>query len=182
MKLTKKKIKEILKFGESLVGTKRNESHKNYKVGQNKGPWWASDSKMPTKKEIKEGGTDCCGLMFLLRRYAGLPVEEIAKVGWFSYLKKNKKLQKFDYKKSYPAGTMLLREYNNIDFGHVGVIFKENKKGVLFSSLLHSVGWNDGCGKGVKIDVYVGKSYFYQCDGKFNKGHYTHVCLPDDWL
>ena len=103
--------------------------------------------------------------------------------GWFEYLKKNKRLEKFNYKKSYPAGTLLLRDYNTKDYGHVAIIFEENKKGVLFSSLIHSVGWNDGSNiKGVKIDASVGKSHFFQYNGTSNTGHYTHICLPENWL
>ena len=98
-------------------------------------------------------------------------------------MKKKKRLKKFDYKKSYPTGTLLLRDYNPIDSGHVAIIYEENKQGVLFSKLLHSVGWLDGTNKrGVKIDESVGKSHFYQYNGSTNTGHYTHVCLPQNWL
>jgi hypothetical protein len=178
------KIKKILKFGKSLVGTKRNESWKTYKIGTNKGPWWISDDKLPSKKEIKQSGTDCGGLANLMRRFSGLSVTETDGTGgWFDYLKKKKRLKKFDYKKSYPIGTLLLRDYNKIDSGHVAIIYEENKKGVLFSKLLHSVGWNDGTGKkGVKIDASVGQSYFFQYNGTTNTGHYTHICLPKNWL
>ena len=183
-KSDKEKINKILKFGKSLVGTKRNESWKTYKVGTNKGPWWISDEKLPSKAEIKKSGTDCGGLANLLRRYAGLSVNQLDGTGgYFDYLKKKKRLKKFDYKKSYPAGTLLLRDYNTIDSGHVAIIYEENKQGVLFSKLLHSVGWADGINKrGVRIDESVGKSHFYQYNGSTNTGHYTHVCLPQNWL
>ena len=76
-----------------------------------------------------------------------------------------------------------MRDYNTKDNGHVAIIYEENKKGVLFSSLIHSVGWKDGTGiRGVKIDASVGKSHFFQYNGTTNTGHYTHICLPEDWL
>ena len=40
---------------------------------------------------------------------------------------------------------MLLRDFNEIDFGHVGVILKKIKK--VYSQVYYSVGWNDGCSK-----------------------------------
>ena len=146
----------------------------------------------------------CTGLIHLMRRKSGLPYllvknnklylneasatknsDIFAGVGdWFSYLKKNKRLQKFDMNKSYPKGTLLLRNYNKIDKGHLAVIYKENKKGVLFSSLVHSVGWvnNDSGQKVNVIDACVGKNYFAQYNGTTNTGHYTHICLPENWL
>ena len=36
--------------------------------------------------------------------------------------------------------------------------------------------------KTYKIDESVGKSHFYQYNGSTNTGHYTHVCLPQNWL
>ncbi len=77
----------------------------------------------------------------------------------------------------------MLRDYNPIDSDHVAIIYQENKKGVSFSKLLHSVGWvvvNES--RGVKIDESVGKSHFYQYNGDTNTGFYTHVCLPQNWL
>lgn len=183
--MSKKKIKDILKYAKSLVGLKRCDSWRTYKIGTNKAPWWTSNEKLLSISDIKKQGSDCGGFATLLRRYAGLPVDKLGGTGdWFDYLKKNKRLKKFNFKKSYPAGTLLLRDYNKKDGGHVGIIYEENKKGVLYSSLIHSVGWNDGTktSRGVKIDKSVGQSHFFQYNGTTNTGHYTHICLPEDWL
>ena len=183
--MSKEKIKKILKFAKSLVGAKRCDRWRTYKIGTNKAPWWISNDKLPSVKEIKKQGVDCGGLANLMRRYAGLSVDKLDGTGgWFDYLKKKKRLKKFNFKKSYPSGTLLLRDYNPKDQGHIAIIYKENKeKGVLFSSLIHSNGYNDGSGnRRVKIDESVGKSHFAQYNGKSNTGHYTHICLPEDWL
>lgn len=185
-------IDNALKFGKSLIGAPRGVSWQSYKCGTDKNPFWTSNEPLPPISKLKKEGMVCAGLINLMRRYSGLSVLILKKnkknvLGgtgeWFSYLKRNKRLQVFNINKSYPRGTMLLRDYNPIDAGHLAVIYKENKKGVLFSSLIHSVGWNDGSGrKVVKIDDSVGKSYFAQYNGTTNKGLYTHICLPEDWL
>ena len=185
-------IDDVLKFAKKLIGTPRGKSWKSYKLSSNTSPMWASDDPLPSISILKKEGMNCAGLTNLMRRKAGLSVLVLEKdpkkvLGgtktWFSYLKKKKRLQKFDINKSYPKGTLLLRNYNPIDQGHLAIIYKENKKGVLFSSLIHSVGWNDGTNQQiVKIDDSVGKSYFAQYNGTTNTGHYTHICLPEDWL
>jgi hypothetical protein len=185
-------IKDILKYGKGLVGISRGSCENKFKpFSIDKAPFWLGDENPPPNKLIKRYGINCSGLINLLRRYAGLPVSVILnkKIGlggtgeWFSYLKSKKRLKPFDICKSYPAGTMLLRNYNPIDSGHCAVIYKENKRGVLYSSLLHSVGWFDKSKKKiVKIDNIVADSHFYQYNGTTNIGHYTHICLPSDWL
>lgn len=189
-----KNIKKALKFGKSLVGTPRGRCWKSYKPNANTDPLWHSDKKIPSINVIKKKGCNCVGLANLIRNHLGLPKikykdskHKFPEIGgtyeWFHYFKKIKKLKKINLNKSYPAGTLLLRDFNLIDAGHVAVIYKENKKGVLFSSLLHSVGWRDGSGiKGVKIDASVGTSHFALYNGTTNKGHYTHIVMPKDWL
>jgi hypothetical protein len=111
----------------------------------------------------------------------GLKVSNIG--DWFSYLSQKNKLHPLSLHKSYPAGTLLFINYNTKDEGHIAIIYENNPKGVLFSPLLHSVGWNDGSGlTGVKLDKCTGKSYFTQYNGTSNIGHYTHVCFPKDWI
>lgn len=185
-------INDALKFAVKLLKAPRGKNWKLYKCSTNTNPFWASDDPLPSISVLKKEGLVCAGLINLMRRKAGLSVLILGKdqkkvLGgtgeWFDYLKKLKRLEIFDINKSYPAGTMLIRNYNTIDSGHLAVIYKENKKGVLFSSLLHSVGWNDGSNNlFVKIDDSVGKSYFAQYNGTTNTGHYTHICLPENWL
>ena len=141
----KKNINKALKFGKSLVGAPRGCNWKKFKPGKCMPPLWHTDDKLPKKCVIKKKGTNCVGLANLIRNHLGLPRiilheknSKYTEIGltyhWFHYYKKIKKLKKIDLNKSYPAGTLLLRDYNENDGGHVGIIFKENKKGVLFTS------------------------------------------------
>lgn len=93
-------------------------------------------------------------------------------------------LEIFDVNKKYPPGTLLLRNYKNVDEqGHLAVIVDANKKGVLFSKLLHcyfNVFVPEKDGKrvpGVVLDGAVGQSHFWRPEGL-----YTHACLPKNWL
>ncbi len=183
------KINNVIKYGESLIGIKYTGKNGGY----NKGSFWVSDEKVPTNKIIKEQGCNCIGFIHLLRRKAGLPISVISKksvIGtddWIKYLKKNKRLKKFDYKKSYPKGTLLLRNYNPIDYGHAAVIYKEDKRGVLFSSIIHCTGIcikinGKNYFRGIKIDETVGFGYFIQYNSKNKQGKYEYICMPNDWL
>lgn len=151
---------------------------------------------LPSIDEIKEKGTNCAGLTNLIRRHLGLSIPGINKLdeykypggtyAWFNYLERKGRLEKFDYTKSYPSGTLLLRNYKDInDQGHVAIIYAQHKDSVLFSKVIHSYPkeWNLELGKttpGVTIDATVGQSHFgwfpEQC------GFYTHVCYPKNWL
>jgi len=185
-------IYDVLKFAKKLIGAPRGNDWKTYKLSSNTCPMWACDEPLPKISVLKKDGMVCTGLINLMRRKAGLSVLILNKdptqvlggtLEWFEYLKNKNRLQVFDINNMYPMGTMLLRNFNQIDHGHLAVIYKENKKGVLFSSLIHSVGWNDGSGKQiVKIDASVHKSHFAQYNGTTNTGHYTHICLPENWL
>ena len=186
-------IDRSLDYAKSLVGVGRgNTLDHEYLCGSDTGPYWAADGPVKPYETIKQGGINCTGLINLIRRYLGLSVtvvnpNDLTRLGdtdeWFTYLNHTYRLKPFEIDKSYPKGTLLLRNYNEIDQGHLAVIYQENKEGVLFSKLIHSVGWSDGSNlKCIKIDECVGKSYFCQYNGTTNTGHYTHICLPEDWL
>ena len=187
-------IDDVLKFAKKLIGAPRGKSWKTYKLSSNTSPMWASNDSLPSISFLKKEGMNCAGLTNLMRRKAGLSVLVLEKDpkkvlggtgAWFSYLKKKKRLQKFDINKSYPKGTLLLRNYykkpnvNYIDEGHLAVIYEEYKKGVLFSSLIHSIGIFE---TQVVLDPTVGKHYFAKYNKKTGIGPFTHICLPEDWL
>jgi hypothetical protein len=187
-------IQQVIDYGRSLKGVKRWKGNFNkYIPESDTAPMYVvlkdnRTKQLPTKAEIKKKGLICCGLINLMRRKAGfgIPYYPLDKKtyeqtgdtgGWFYALSSLKRLESFDFRKSYPIGTLLLRKYNPEDEGHMAVITSENEKGVLFSSLLHSH-WV----KGVVEDAATGTSYFSQYNGKSNVGHYTHVCYPENWL
>ena len=155
---------------------------------------YADDTKLLDFEKINKIGMNCSGLINIIRKSVGLEVpgvkEKTPYAGgsyfWFEYLKKNKKLKKFNVRKVYPEGTLLLRQYKDgMDQGHMAVIYESNHKGVLFSKLAHAYSYTpfnplqetQKHFPGLKIDNSVGESHFWYEDGL-----YTHVCMPKDWL
>lgn len=168
--------------------------------------WWNSDMKDcgpqaysesnedVNFENIKKKGINCVGLINIIRRSLDL---EIAGFGisnyaggtyeWYKYLKKNKKLEKINFKKSYPYGTLLIRKYKNeYDQGHLGIVQECNhNETILDQKLLHAYALenfdennpNKHIKPGLTIDNKVKISHNW-----FDKGTYTHICLPENWL
>ena len=80
-------------------------------------PFWKVNEKVPKLNEIKKYGLCCTGLANLVRRYLNLQVPGNVTLNkqkksiytgttsaWFSYLKKNKRLEKIDFIKNYGIG------------------------------------------------------------------------------
>lgn len=186
-------INKALKYAKSLVGIKYKYWDPSMKDLEDE-PMFASNDKVPVLKDLKKKSINCSGLINLMRRKVGLQIAGLIEgtteysvpggtFAWFDYLQKEKRLKEFDYKKDYPAGTMLLRKYYSPkDQGHLAIIFNSHKKGTMYANLLHS--WslegyvkNKITSPGVDIELTVAQSHFH-----FDKGYYTHVCLPKDWL
>tara|TARA_B100001094_G_C18184610_1_gene802972 strand:+ start:2904 stop:3476 length:573 start_codon:yes stop_codon:yes gene_type:complete len=160
---------------------------------ENCGPQSYSDSNDIVDFDIiKENGINCVGLINIIRRCLNLEIPGLNESNyaggtyeWFKYLKKNKKLKKFNINKIYPNGTLLLRDYKNeFDQGHVAIIYESNKENILESKLLHAyanTGFNKFNNKhvepGLTIDSELQISHNW-----FENGTYTHICLPENWL
>lgn len=94
---------------------------------------------------------------------------------WFSYLKKEKRLEKIDFEKQYPKGTLLLQNYNPKEQGHVAITINSSKKGLLHSKIIHAI---NGTWDGKKYNsTVIEKLMDYP-----NYKRHTHVCLPQNWL
>lgn len=170
-------INKALRYAKKLVGVK-------YKVSKDppskdSGPFWNRDGPSPSIEDIKKDGLACVGVTNLIRRHLGLKIptesgkwKDVFPGGsgaWFHYLKDKKRLQKINYSKTYPKGTLLLQDYNPKDMGHVAIVWTENKKGLSHSKILHST----HISKAVVIEKLD--------DYKMNK-RFTHICLPEKWL
>lgn len=155
---------------------------------------YANNKELLDFEKINQIGMNCVGLINIIRKSLGLDIpgvkEGTAYAGgtyvWFKHLKKYKKLKKFNIRKVYPEGTLLIRNYKNeTDQGHMAVIYESSNKGVLFSKLAHVYSYTPFNPEnetvkhfpGLKIDDSVGESHFW-----YEKGFYTHVCMPEDWL
>jgi hypothetical protein len=171
-------IDKGLQYAEKLVGIKYQVSSKA--PTKDSCPFWNRDGPAPHLEDVKKGGLACVGVTNLIRRHLGLtiPVEsgkwkDIFPGGsgaWFHYFEEKKMLQKIDYSKTYPKGTLLLQDWNPKDMGHVAIVWTADKKGLSHSKILH--GRHDGP-KSVVIE---------QLDDYTMKRRFTHICLPEDWL
>jgi hypothetical protein len=138
-----------------------------------------------------QGSINCVGVINVMRRRLGLTIpttgdpDFIYQGGtwiWFKTLKEKGLLQKFDLSKTYPKGSLLIRNYKNvIDQGHVAVVYRRNLKNVLKSKIMHSYPENatltDKLVPAGLVIEDLEKSYYW-----LRSGFYTHVCLPEHWL
>ena len=185
-------VDEVISFSRSLVGT----PYQWWAGGDLRGdhaPYWAFNGKVPDRLTIKSQGCACAGLVNLIRRRIGLPIFGLERprymyaggtACWFRSLKSAGALQRFDPTVCYPKGTLLLRPYKNeLDQGHVAVVYSDNSAGILYAKLIHAYPLNriPKPGKrvegGIRIDPAVGSSHFWH-----PRGYYSHVCLPKNWL
>lgn len=186
-------IDMILDYGKKLIGTPYIYfTHSTLEIED---IMYITDKYDHTNiNSIKTIGTNCAGLVNIFRKYLNLSVPGINEpekykfpggtYAWYNYLRERKRLQPFNYKQSYPKGTLLLRNYSHINSqGHLAIIYEENNIGVLFSKLLHSYPehWDiedEKTGPGIIIENNVWRSHF----SWEQNGFYTHICLPEDWL
>jgi hypothetical protein len=125
---------------------------------------------LPSPAEVFSGGTNCAGLMNIVRLahcltpLGGTPGWEKALAGAW---------QPFDRSASYPAYTLLLRKYRTDyeDEGHLAMLWTGGGP-ALEQKLYHS--WRGG---GVTLDASVASS-----DAWEPEGYYELACLPEDWL
>ena len=184
IKNKKSNIKKALKYAKKFDGMKYSVTETP--PTRDGPPFWISNSPPPPIDYIKKYGSCCAGLINLMRRYVGLEVPGhvtgqkkhifIGGTGaWFSYLNSKKRLHKIDFSKTYPDGTLLLQDYNPVDMGHVAVVLKLSKKGVLHSKIIHNVRGSFKKKKYREVVIEILEDY---PDNK----RFTHICLPKDWL
>ena len=155
---------------------------------------YAEDNTIVDFDTIKQKGINCVGLINIIRRCLALKIPGLKKSNyaggtyeWYKYLKKHKKLHKFNINKSYPSGTILIRKYKSeTDQGHVAIIKNNNDETVLEQKLIHAYSntilsheYNTQkyFEPGLTIDDSVSQSHSWYLEGT-----YTHVCLPENWL
>lgn len=181
-----KVISKVIRYIKKFEGTpyKRYTSPKG--PTKDCSPFWIENKPPPKCECIYKSGLVCVGLANLARRHVGLEVPgNISKMkkhsfiggtgAWFSYLKKTKRLEKIDFEKQYPKGTLLLHDYNPKDQGHVAITINSSKKGLLHSKIIHTV-----------YGTWDGKKYNSTVIEKLidypNYKRHTHICLPQNWL
>ena len=144
--------------------------------------FYASNNPAPDPAKLHEEKKCivCTGVINLMRRCLNLHVPPPGTTDvWFAYLQQNDWLEPFDIHTSYPVGTLLLRDFGDMqtDQGHVAVLLENNK-------ILHAYAEKDYDES--RPDEIVGvcgisdldySHYFYG-----DEGYYTHICRPVHWL
>lgn len=137
-------------------------------------PFYAENKKVVPSEIVKQEGCNCAGFVNLICRFLNLKIpgiqENIPMAGgtyvWFSYLAEHNLLESFDPTKTYPFGTIVLRNYQNPeDQGHITLIISNGQ-------LAHSDSEN-----GIHVDESVLISHNW-----IPEGYYTHVCLPSAFI
>lgn len=176
-----RKIKKVLKYATSFKKVPYKQVGKNLPIGD-KPPFWNTNGDVPKKKDVTS--LVCVGLTNLMRRYMGLKIPGL--IGkpskfpggtgeYWNHFKKKKVLELLDINKVYPEGTLLLRNYNPKDQGHVAVILNSHKNGFLYSEIIHATGYDKP--KMVRVES-AGREQFR----KAGEPTFTHVVLPQNWL
>ena len=181
-----KYAKQFENFPYKLCGNQPPNPNRDYE------PFWFQNDKPPELNVIKKKGLNCVGFVNLVRRYMGLQVpgkvtgQKLSTLtkkwpgstsAWFQYLKNKKRLEKIDFNKVYPKGTLLLQNYNIKDKGHVAFTINSSKNGLLDTKIIHGINDKDkGTGKIYKT-VTIEKVNDY-----YNYKRHTHICLPQNWL
>jgi hypothetical protein len=147
--------------------------------------FWAQNGPPITRQDIdaKDRSIVCTGLINLMRRYQGLSIPgldgSLNDIGgdrfpgttsiWFAYLDRAKKLAPINAAKQYPVGTLLLRDFHDMetDQGHVAVVLEEG--------LLHAFPTISYKEAGDEIVGCVGIT-------PLTLDAFTHSCLPEHWL
>jgi hypothetical protein len=210
--LDKSVIKDVMKFAKNLIGAPYIWYTGGPLLPNNQ--FWSSNEKCPSIEEIRCEGKSivCTGLINLMRRYLGLGIPGLTHSKsaslrkfyeehqffrefpggtgtWWNYLEVNKRLEDIDLTKKYPIGTLLLSEWvdNNLDQGHVGVIYDSEGNTIKDQNFIHSV--PDILIKDSTLGQIVGDTRIENF-GEFNKiivgekkdGYWQKVCLPENWL
>ena len=151
-------------------------------------PFWKVNSHPPPIQIIRKGGLCCTGLPNLVRRNLGLEVpgnvtgQRKSKYtgttgAWFHYLNSSNRLQRIDFSKCYPKGTLLLQDYNSLDQGHVAVLTGANKtRPKNTDTLLNNIQIHASSCENSNCVVLEPLADYHL------RGRYTHVCLPQNWL
>ncbi len=171
-------MEAALNFGKSLV-----DKNIPYTKWDGEFPCSFYVDGVPSIKVLQEQGVNCAGLVNILIQYSGKSIPKEVCINnipidprggtkfWFQYFKNMGYLEEFDYAKQYPLGTLLLRDYRDIeDQGHCAILIEHYKdpSKTLYGKILHSY-------MPSKVGITsCGSSHFYQ--------EYSHIVLPQNWL
>lgn len=176
-----KTIMDAIQFLLSLINVPRTSYSHDIPPTTDNAPFWIANAPPPSIDILEKNGTVCVGLGNLVRRYMGLEVpgngEKSKKYwpggteSWFEYLNENNRLSVINFDKSYPVGTLLIQNFNDIDQGHIAIVIESTDKSLENTRILHNIDDRELFG------TYVHRLCEYP-----NYKRHTHICMPEDWL
>jgi len=189
------KIDEAMIYTKSLIGIPYRWHRTGDKIkGDDK--FWSENGCTVTYEKIKKDDKCivCTGLANLVRRKLGLSIPglagELGKVGlefpgttgvWFWVFKNKERLEKVNFTKKYPIGTLLLADYvSDESQGHVAIIVSDNGKNLKEQEIIHATSdFSYGESEHMKN---VGDIRIEPLSNTTEWFKLTHVCLPENWL
>ena len=175
---------KALEFGIKLIGT----PYDYWRGGENQkdAPMFAQDGEVPHQLDITS--VNCAGLCNLMLRSIGkeLPYSnETQTIGgteaYFEYYKD--KSYEFSIDNNYPMGTLLMRNYRDInDQGHVAVIIENKGKDSLVLQSHVEGEYLRSTSPGVNAMYSLEESHKSFKDENGKGCYYERVVLPEDWL
>lgn len=180
------KISKVIEYIKKFEGAPYKLYTLPYGPTKDCSPFWIENKKPPNFEYVYEKGLVCTGLVNLARRYVELDVpghisnkKTDSFIGgtssWFSYLTQLNRLEKINFYKSYPKGTILLQDYNDKDQGHVSVTINSETKGLLHSKIIHAIG-------GSYNEKYYNSTVIEILNEFPDYKRFTHICRPQYWL
>ena len=173
---------KALEYGIKLIGTPYD--YWNGGEIQKDAPMFAQNGEVPPQLDIVS--LNCAGLCNLMLRSVGkeLPYSTFTMGGTFAYLKYyREKAYKFNINNVYPMGTLLIRDYRDInDQGHLAVVLEEKGKDSLVLQSHVEGEFLKSTQPGVNAMQTLEESNLTFTDEDNNGCYYEFVVLPEDWL
>ena len=216
------KINDVLAYAYTLVGIPYRWHRTGDKISGVDKFFASNDGIVYSREDIIGDGEEnigkcivCTGLINLMRKYAGLTIPgldgSLGEVGvdfpgttgiWFMHLERKGVIHPLDINKTYPPGTLLLRDFHDVvyDQGHVAVIVDDavagnikdencrnvkNTPSVLNQYIIHSYSQISYVESKIRNITDVGKvsiEIMHLSHSWEKKGYYTHICYPEDWV
>lgn len=163
----------MFNFINLLLNVKYKWWYENDPIDEN-GPFYYKNDVVPNLEYIKENGINCAGFINLVARHlkTELPILNGGTDGWFDKMRSEDKLSVININKAYPRGTLLLRDYTDVDNqGHVAI--KWDDKPLKDSQIVHA--YSKNCMNRELNEPGVSIEDFNISNNWYDNGTYTHV-------
>ncbi len=175
---------KALEYGIKLIGT----PYDYWRGGENQkeAPMFAQNGPVPHQLDVTS--LNCAGLCNLMLRSIGKELPYSNKTNtvggteaYFEYYKE--KSYEFSINNVYPIGTLLMRDYRDInDQGHVAVLLDDKGKQALVLQSHVEGEYLTSTKPGVNAMYTLADSHMSFTDEEGKGCYYERVVLPEDWL